>query len=50
MVDRMGEAPVQAGVSSHPLSVTHQFLREGQPQVRRVEPSSGDHWLNRLRR
>lgn len=50
MVDRMGEAPVQAGVSSHPLSVsvTHQFLREGQPQVRRVEPSSGDHWHNRL--
>lgn len=29
-------------MSSHLLSVTHQSLREGQPQVRRVEPSSGD--------
>lgn len=29
-------------MSSHPLSVTHQSLREGQPQVRRVAPSSGE--------
>lgn len=43
MADRMDGAPVQARVSSHPLSVTHQFLREGQPQVGRIAPSSGDH-------